>query len=613
MDRAVPDPVSERTMSPGWRGAPAAARARPPAWAGYALLAAAALAAAVGVDLVLEAGTLERPEAFAALTAWTVVGFVGAGVLWRALRPSNRLGAVLVAAGVCAAVHMLQGTDATAPFSLGVLFDLPLTLLAWYAILAFPSGRLDRAGRAVMTSAAAVLTATFVPWVLTSPEIQGGSPLSGCAARCPENALLVADGGRAADVLWDLLQAGRVVVSIAVAGLLIARLARASAPRRRALAPVAVVAVAWIVAFGAYGLGVNELGVDGHAELALVMCVVVARGLLPLAFLLAPVLARAFAGVALARMVGRLGRGATVARRERVIGEALDDPRLRLAFWLPGAGGYVDRDGRPIAPPPPGSGLAWTPIGAGEPPAAALVHDAALSEEPELLRAAGQTLLLALDNTRLEDELEEAAGELAQSRSRLVQAETTDRRRLERELHDRTQQQLVALRVRLGLAADRADDDPALARLLAQLGADLEVALSDVRGIAGALYPALLADEGLPAALAAAARHSGASPSRVGASGVGRYPQEVEAAVYFALEEAMAIAAAAPGGAAGLWTRLSDGDGALRFELGCEGGTPPGAAERLPGMSALVGAVGGELAAAEGPRGWVVSGTVPDP
>jgi hypothetical protein len=87
----------------------------------------------------------------------------------------------------------------------------------------------------------------------------------------------------------------------------------------------------------------------------------------------------------------------------------------------------------------------------------------------------------------------------------------------------------------------------------------------------------------------------------------------VEAAVYFALEEAMAIAAAAPGGAAGLWTRLSDGDGTLRFELGCEGGTPPGAAERLPGMSALVGAVGGELAAAEGPRGWVVSGTVPDP
>jgi signal transduction histidine kinase len=612
MDRAVPDPVSERTIVAGWRGALAGAGARQPAWAGSALLGAVALLAAVGADLVLEAGTLERPEAFAALTAWTVVGLVGAGVLWRTQRPSNRLGAVLIIAGVCAAVQMLQGTADSAPFSVGVFFDLPLTLLVWYAILAFPSGRLDRLGRTVMAVAAAMLIATFVSWVLTSPEIEGGSPLSGCAGRCPENALMVVDGGRAADVLWDLLQAGRVVVSIAVAGLLIVRLARASAPRRRALAPVAVIAVAWIVSLGAYGLSVNELGVDGHAELALAMCVVVARGLLPLAFLLAPVLSRSFAGVALARMVERLGAGATVALRERVIAEALDDPRLRLAFWLPGAGGYVDRDGRPIAPPPAGSGLAWTPIGAREPPEAALVHDSALSEEPELLRAAGQTLLLALDNTRLQDELEEAAGELAQSRSRLVQAETTDRRRLERELHDRTQQQLVALRVRLGLAAERADGDPALARLLAQLGADLEAALSDVRGIAGALYPALLADEGLPAALAAAARHAGASPSRIRASGVGRYPEEMEAAVYFALEEAMAIAAAAPGRAAGLWARLSDGDGTLRFELGCEGGTPPGAADRLPGMSALVGAVGGELAAAQEPRGWVVSGTVPD-
>ena len=578
-----------------------------------ALLAVATLVACIEVAAVLDAEMLEYPSAFAALGAWTVVGFAGAGIYWRLQRSANRLGAILIALGICALPQMLQGLADSVPFSVGVLFDAPVTLLVWYAILAFPSGRLDRAGRAVLGAGAAFLGLVFLPWVLVAPQIEGGSPLSRCAGECPANALLVTDGGRGAEVLSDLVQAGRLLIAVAIAVTLIVRLVRASAPRRRSLMPVALVAMGWIIAFGAYGLGVNVLDADGAAENALTMSVVVARGLLPAAFLLAPVLARAFAGVALERMVERLGTRASVGERERVIGDALDDPSLRLGFWLPGPGGYVDGEGRPLARPAPGSGRAWTSIGAGDPPEAAILHDAALADEPELLRAAGRTLLLALENTRLHDELQEASGELERSRSRLVAAGTTDRRRLERELHDRTQQQLVALRVRLGLAADRADDDPALARLLAQLGADLEVALSDVRGIAGALYPALLADEGLPAALAAAARHSGASPSRVGASGVGRYPQEVEAAVYFALEEAMAIAAAAPGGAAGLWTRLSDGDGALRFELGCEGGTPPGAAERLPGMSALVGAVGGELAAAEGPRGWVVSGTVPDP
>ncbi len=454
MDRVVPDRLPEEGIVTERRGAPTG-RPRAAASAGLALLAIVAVAVAVMDDLVLDAATLEYSSAFAAVGAWTAVGLAAAGVLWRARRPSNRLGAVLVAAGCCAVVQMLQGTSASVPFSVGVLFDLPVVLLAWYAILAFPTGRLDRAGRAVMAGAMALVIPTFLGWLLTSPEIRGGSPLAECAGPCPDNALLVGDGGRAADALWDVLQVGRVVVATAVAGLLIVRLARASAPRRRSLARIATVAVAWVVAFGAYGLGVNEMGAEGHAELALTTFLVVARCLLPAAFLLAPVLAGAFAGAALAQMVERLGAGATVERRERVIGEALDDPRLRLAFWLPSAGGYVDRDGRPIAPPPPGSGLAWTPIGAGEPPQAALVHDTALSEEPELLRAAGQTLVLALDNARLRDELEEAAGELAQSRSRLVHAETTERRRLERELHDRTQQQLVALRVRLGLAIDR--------------------------------------------------------------------------------------------------------------------------------------------------------------
>ena len=577
-----------------------------------ALLAVATLVACIEVAAVLDAEMLEYPSAFAALGAWTVVGFAGAGIYWRLQRSANRLGAILIALGICALPQMLQGLTDSVPFSVGVLFDAPVTLLVWYAILAFPSGRLDRAGRAVLGAGAAFLGLVFLPWVLVSPQIEGGSPLSRCAGECPANALLVTDGGRGAEVLSDLVQAGRLLIAVAIAVTLVVRLVRASAPRRRSLMPVALVAIGWIIAFGAYGLGVNVLDADGAAENALTMSVVVARGLLPAAFLLAPVLARAFAGVALERMVERLGTRASVGERERVIGDALDDPSLRLGFWLPGPGGYVDGEGRPLARPAPGSGRAWTSIGAGDPPEAAILHDPALAEEPELLRAAGRTLLLALENTRLHDELQEASGELERSRSRLVAAGTTDRRRLERELHDRTQQQLVALRVRLGLAVERADGDEGLARVLAQLGSDVEAAVADLRGIAGELYPPLLADEGLPAALRAAARHAGTSPRRVGSAGVGRYPEEVEGAMYFTLEEAITAAAEVPGGAESIRVLLRDEAGALSFELATDVAFVPSGNGRLSEMSALLRAVGGTVELTPRPGGGqVIRGVVP--
>lgn len=591
---------------------PGVARARGPTRTEVALLALATAVAVAGAALVLRDGNLQHSTAFAAMGAWTVVGFVAAGVYWRRRRPANPLGAVLIVLGALAAGQIPQGFSQSLPFSLGVLFDAPVVLLAWYALLAFPSGRLDRAGRLLMAGALGLALLVFLPWILVSPSIEGGSPLAVCARACPRNALMVVDGGRAADVLEGIGLAWRLAIGVAITVALILRLAGASTPRRRALGPVTVVAALWTTAFCVYGLGVKELGASGLAESVLALGVVVPRMLLPVAFLLAPLQARAFAGSALEEMVERLGARASVAEREWVIARALDDPSLRLGFWLPGAGRYVDGWGRTLEPPRPDSGRVWTPAGNGDPPEAAIVHDAALADEPELLRAAGRTLLLALENGRLHDELEHAMDELTLSRRRLVAAGTTERRRFERELHDGTQQQLVALRVRLALAVDRAEDDPALARVLVQLGSDLEAALADVRRIAGALYPPILADEGLPAAVVAAVRHAGGSPRRVEAVGVGRHPDEVEAAVYFCIEEAIGVAAASPGGAGSLRVRLSERAGVLRVELRWEGEARSFPEGSGAGMSAMLGAVGGGVEIGPGPEGGtMVSASVP--
>lgn len=129
--------------------------------------------------------------------------------------------------------------------------------------------------------------------------------------------------------------------------------------------------------------------------------------------------------------------------------------------------------------------------------------------------------------------------ELRASRQRLVAAQDEERRKLERNIHDGAQQQLVALSVKLRLAQGLARTDAAKTEaLLGDLQADAQTALEDLRDLARGIYPPLLADQGLAAALEAQARRS---PIRVEVhgDGVGRYPQAVESAVYFCTLEAL--------------------------------------------------------------------------
>jgi len=146
---------------------------------------------------------------------------------------------------------------------------------------------------------------------------------------------------------------------------------------------------------------------------------------------------------------------------------------------------------------------------------------------------------LVLKNVGLTAELLARLEDLRASRQRLVAAQDEERRRLERNLHDGAQQNLVAIKVKLGLAEMLAAKDPARAKeLLAQLKGDTDEALETLRSLARGIYPPLLAEKGLAAALESQARKA-TLPVDVEADGVGRFPQDTEAAVYFCVLEAL--------------------------------------------------------------------------
>ena len=205
--------------------------------------------------------------------------------------------------------------------------------------------------------------------------------------------------------------------------------------------------------------------------------------------------------------------------------------------------------------------------------------------------------------------------DLKASRVRLVAAQNEERRRIERNIHDGAQQQLVALAVKLRLADTLVGSDQERAHaMLAELQSDTNQTLEDLRDLARGIYPPLLADKGLSAALESQARKS-AVPVSIESDGIGRYPQEAEAAVYFSCLEALQnVAKYAEASAATV--RLAQTNGALVFEVADDGrGFDPAAAERgtgLQGIADRLAALGGHLDVRSAPgEGATLVGTIP--
>jgi signal transduction histidine kinase len=305
------------------------------------------------------------------------------------------------------------------------------------------------------------------------------------------------------------------------------------------------------------------------------------------------------------------GADDVLARLARVLGEGVGAERARV--WLGDDGTRRVVAAWPVAAPEIGDDDLVEPVRhQGEVLGALSVtmppNDPIDAPRAELVGGLAAQAGLVLSNVGLLEDLRE-------SRRRLVAAQDLERRKLERNIHDGAQQQLVALTVKLRLARTVLEKDPArVDAMLDELAAATQQALEDLRDLARGIYPPLLADQGLGAALEAQARRSPV-PVTVHAAGVGRHPPEVEAAVYFSCLEALQNVAKYAAATAAT-VELREVPGRLEFRINDDGvgfdarATSYGTG--LQGIADRLAALGGALAVVSTPgSGTAISASLP--
>jgi signal transduction histidine kinase len=236
------------------------------------------------------------------------------------------------------------------------------------------------------------------------------------------------------------------------------------------------------------------------------------------------------------------------------------------------------------------------------------------STEDALLQHLASQASLVMRNAQLTAELQASIDELRASRRRLVEAQDAERRKIERNLHDGAQQQLIALAIQLGLLAEAADDPGLVRQAIPDLKAQLSAALDDLRALARGIYPPLLADQGLIVALRSQVKRSPV-PVVLEADQVGRYSPDAESAVYFCALEALQNVAKHARATRAVIRLSGNGDG-LEFSISDDGAGLPASGLRagsgMQGMTDRLAAHGGTLDVRSEPgQGTTISGRLP--
>ena len=459
-----------------------------------------------------------------------------------------------------------------------------------HAVLTFPSGRF--AGRRELVIAVLGYAVWIVPGFVRMPfwDVVALFPCSP-DQYCAVNVFLV----RRDDVLVQAIDlvavAARTAVQLVVVAVLLGR-ARVAAPASRS--GLRYVAAGFAVNTAMYA--VDALGYELELWEVLRFTQGVAATIiwdvLPVA-LLAGLFATRLARGRVASLAVRLAAGVPTGGLGALLAETLRDPSVRLAFPAPEGDGLVDSDGRPIdAPAPDDPTRAVTRLERDGQLLALLIHDPAIDEgDPEFVPAVGSVAQMALVNERLSAQVKAQLEEVRASRARIVDATDAERRRVERELHDGAQQRLIALSMRL----DAARTTVAGAReLIDRTTAELGTAIEEVRQLARGLNPTILTEAGLRAAVEALAERT-PIPVEVDVP-EGRYPERVEATVYFVVAEALTNVAKYAG-ASGILVHVREVDGQLQVRVQDDGrgGADPAAGSGLRGLVDRVAAAGGHL------------------
>jgi signal transduction histidine kinase len=487
-------------------------------------IALAGVAAACGSVLLARASDhLSEPAVQAALLNWTTLPYLTAGSVAWSRRPDSRFGPLMVVAGFAMFLSSLQWSTTPAPYTLGMAFDLVPAAILLHLFLAFPSGRLERRTEKALVGAAygAAIGLQLVKMLLWSVDGQ--------------NALSVVEKQGVALTVEDVELFGLSALSLIGVAVLVIR-------RRELVRPLRP-SIALLVDSFALGLVmVAVLFIAGALEwssfetIRRVTFFVI--GITPVAFLiglLQPRLSRS----ALRDLLVRLSEEPAPADLRDPLADALRDPSLTLAYWLPDFGRWVDVTGRPVELPARGSGQATTFIDHDGAPATVLLHDPSLADEPQLLDAVSAAAAIALQNERLHAELRAHLDELRGSRQRVIEAGQEERQRLERDLHDGAQQRLIALSLELGRLEQQLRGDREAGNRLRRARREVAMSLEELRAVARGIHPAVVSGHGLGVALESLAARAPV-PVRLDVGLDRRMPERLEVAAYYVVSESLA-------------------------------------------------------------------------
>ena len=495
-------------------------------------------------------GPWPSPSALADLAVGWVL--IGSGLIAWSRRPGSRVGPLIVISGFAWFLGTLAGSDIGL---LAIVGALALTIHRAplvHAIVGYPTGRvLGRMSVALVIAAYAY--AVVVP--LTFDDV---------------STILVATT-LVASTIWTYYrstgpqrQARRIAV--AAAAVLAMPLLTGSIGRLTGGGPDVEQVVNWIYP-AAVALVAIILGTD------------LLRG--------------RWAEAEVTRLVVDLGDPPRAGIRGR-LADALADPSLELAYWLPQSGGYVDESGQPIHVPAARSGRAVTVLERQGERVGALVHDPAAFDDPVLLQAVATAAQMALANVRLQAEIRRHLDDLEASRRRLLETSDAQGRRLEAALRQGVGWQLSDLgdileRARAGPAASAKE---AIGVMLEEAQRELEEAQHDLERLASGIQPPVLAELGIGPALSALAERSGL-PVRLSVP-PRRLPGPVETAIYFMCSEAVAnVQKHARATDVVIEARIEDGSAIVVVADDGVGGAHPSAESGLDGLRNRVELLGG--------------------
>lgn len=523
----------------------------------------AAVNVSVTVAFVLTAALLNGEESLGSVTGALVLG----GLLW--------------------ALSFTSAWDGGPSALIATFSYAHFWVCVGWGVLRYPTGRLQNNTERVLLGAAVLFVpvANMAQLGIARPEWLGYTHPDG----------LWWYGSPVDHGMYDILTIGLDTITVALAAMFLVvirhRLRRYSELDRRIFRPVAFALLfAFLIAAAVNTVSYIPTSPHIGAEFTLVSLTLL---LIPVAFAVA-VLRRTFVRARIAQQLASLPSPPTVGAVRDALRIALHDDSAEILLWLPDDGHHADGDGIARQPPhPPDADLIMEVRTAAGAPLALITAAPAMRRNQDLVVAAVQACVLALENARLHATVAAQLDSVRASRARLVEASLHERRRLERDLHDGAQQRLLALATRLGLARTKATDPDTISAIEAARE-DLRHALADLRSLARGIHPAVLSQGGLRPALEVV---TAALPVEVELDVCAqRFDAVLEAGAYYTICEALANTVKHAGATRATVSVRQMGD-AVRIDVIDDGKGGATAAEGggLAGLVDRVRALGGAL------------------